>query len=200
MLVDIAFYVFSGIMTACALMVISARNPVHSVLFLIGAFFNAAGLFVLLGAEFLAMMLVVVYVGAVSILFLFVVMMLDIDAAVLKRGFTTYLPIGAVIGITLAVEIILAVLVFEEIPNIAAVQPTPAGVSNTEALGRILYTDYIFFFQTAGLVLLVAMIGAIVLTLRHRPGVRRQSISAQVSRDPNEAIEVVDVKPGEGVS
>ncbi len=200
MLVDIAFYVFSGIMTACALMVISARNPVHSVLFLVGAFFNAAGLFVLLGAEFLAMMLVVVYVGAVSILFLFVVMMLDIDLAVLKRRFTTYLPIGAVIGIALAAEIILAVRVSVEIPSIAAVQPTPAGISNTEALGRILYTDYVFFFQTAGLVLLVAMIGAIVLTLRHRPGVRRQSISAQVSRDPNEAIEVVDVKPGEGVS
>ncbi len=200
MLVDIAFYVFSVIMIACAAMVISARNPVHSVLFLVAAFFNAAGLFVLLGAEFLAMMLVVVYVGAVSILFLFVVMMLDIDAAVLKRGFATYLPIGAVVGIALVAEIILAVRVSSGLPDVTPMQPTPAGVSNTEALGRIIYTDYVFFFQTAGLVLLVAMIGAIVLTLRHRPGVRRQSISAQVSRDPKEAIEVIDVKPGEGVS
>jgi NADH-quinone oxidoreductase subunit J len=200
MLADIAFYAFSVIMIACALMVISARNPVHSVLFLVAAFFNAAGLFVLLGAEFLAMMLVVVYVGAVSILFLFVVMMLDIDAAVLKRGFTTYLPIGAVVGIALAAEVILAVRVSSDMPNVTPMYPTPAGVSNTEALGRILYTDYVFFFQTAGLVLLVAMIGAIVLTLRHRPGVRRQSISAQVSRDPKTAIETLDVKPGEGVS
>jgi len=146
------------------------------------------------------MMLVVVYVGAVSIIFLFVVMMLDIDASVLKRGFTTYLPIGAVVGIALAAEVILAVRVSSDMPDVPPMYPTPAGVSNTEALGRILYTDYVFFFQTAGLVLLVAMIGAIVLTLRHRPGVRRQSISAQVSRDPKEAIETLEVKPGEGVS
>ena len=150
MLVDIAFYVFSGIMTGCALMVISARNPVHSVLFLVGAFFNAAGLFILLGAEFLAMMLVVVYVGAVSILFLFVVMMLDIDVASLKRGFTSYWPIGAVIAIALFAEIILAVRISDAIPDVAAMQPIPEGVSNTEALGRIIYTDYVFFFQTAG--------------------------------------------------
>jgi len=200
MFTDIAFYVFSGIMIFCALMVISARNPVHSVLFLVAAFFNAAGLFLLLGAEFLAMMLVFVYVGAVLILFLFVVMMLDINIAVLRRGFTTYLPLGAIIGIVLVAEIILAVQVSEGTPGAAAMQPTPPGVSNTEALGRILYTDYVFFFQTAGLVLLVAMIGAIVLTLRHRPGVRRQSISAQISRDPKEAVEILDVKPGEGVS
>jgi NADH-quinone oxidoreductase subunit J len=200
MLIDIAFYLFSGIMIFCALMVISVRNPVHSVLFLVAAFFNAAGLFLLLGAEFLAMMLVVVYVGAVSILFLFVVMMLDINIAVLRQGFTTYLPLGAVIGIVLVAEIILALQVSEGSSGAAALQPTPAGVSNTEALGRILYTDYIFFFQTAGLVLLVAMIGAIVLTLRHRPGVRRQSISSQISRDPQEAVELIDVKPGEGVS
>ena len=146
------------------------------------------------------MMLVVVYVGAVSVLFLFVVMMLDIDMAVLRRGFTTYVPLGALIGIVLVAEIILAVQVSEGISAAAGIQPLPAGVSNTEALGRILYTDYVFFFQTAGLVLLVAMIGAIVLTLRHRPGVRRQSIAVQVSRDPKKAVEVVDVKPGEGVS
>ena len=200
MLVDIAFYVFSVIMVFCAVMVISARNPVHSVLFLVAVFFNAAGLFVLLGAEFIAMMLVVVYVGAVLILFLFVVMMLDIDMVRLKRGFTSYLPIGAVIGVALAAEIILAVRVSSGLPDVTPMQPTPAGVSNTEALGRILYTDYVFFIQIAGLVLLVAMIGAIVLTLRHRPGVRRQSISAQVSRDPKQAIEVVDVKEGKGVS
>jgi NADH-quinone oxidoreductase subunit J len=199
MLIDIAFYVFSGIMIFCALMVISVRNPVHSVLFLVAAFFNAAGLFLLLGAEFLAMMLVVVYVGAVSVLFLFVVMMLDIDIAVLRRGLTTHLPLGAVVGIVLVAEIILAVQISDG-ASVALMHPTPAGISNTEALGRILYTDYVFFFQTAGLVLLVAMIGAIVLTLRHRPGVRRQSISAQVSRDPKNAIETVEVKPGEGVS
>lgn len=200
MLIDVAFYVFSGIMIFCALMVISVRNPVHSVLFLVAAFFNAAGLFLLLGAEFLAMMLVVVYVGAVSVLFLFVVMMLDIDMAVLRRSFATHLPLGALVGIVLVAEIILAVQASEGGGTAAAMQPMPAGVSNTEALGRILYTDYVFFFQTAGLVLLVAMIGAIVLTLRHRPGVRRQSIAAQVSRDPRQAIETVDAKPGEGVS
>ena len=200
MLIDIAFYVFSGIMIFCALMVISVRNPVHSVLFLVAAFFNAAGLFLLLGAEFLAMMLVVVYVGAVSVLFLFVVMMLDIDMTVLRRGFTTYLPLGALVGIVLVAEIILAVQVSDGGAGAALMLPSPEGLSNTEALGRILYTDYIFFFQTAGLVLLVAMIGAIVLTLRHRPGVRRQSVAVQVSRDPKKAVEAVDVKPGEGVS
>ena len=158
-------------------MVIAARNPVHSVLFLILAFFNAAGLFVLLGAEFLAMILVVVYVGAVAVLFLFVVMMLDIDFAELKRGALQYLPFGALIGLILVAELVMAgsVWVLEArrhgAPRRSA---TPAGVTNTEALGRILYTDYVYYFQIAGLVLLVAMIGAIVLTLRHRPGVRRQ--------------------------
>ena len=200
MLAGIAFYVFSGVMILCALMVISARNPVHSVLFLIAAFFNAAALFLLLGAEFLAMILLVVYVGAVAVLFLFVVMMLDIDFASLRRGFMTYLPLGTVIGLALIAEIVLAVSVSGGGTAAAPAEPLPAGVSNTEALGRILYTDYIFFFQTAGLILLVAMIGAIVLTLRHRPGVKRQSISAQVGRDPKEAIAILDVKPGEGVS
>jgi NADH-quinone oxidoreductase subunit J len=202
MIADVAFYVFSGVMLLCALMVISARNPVHSVLFLIAAFFNAAALFLLVGAEFLAMILIVVYVGAVAVLFLFVVMMLDIDFVALRKGFMNYLPFGALIGLILLAELALAAgfWVFSGNTEGALAQPTPDGISNTEALGRILYTDYVFFFQTAGLVLLVAMIGAIVLTLRHRPGVRRQSISAQVNRDPAKAIENREVKPGEGVS
>jgi NADH-quinone oxidoreductase subunit J len=202
MIADIAFYLFSGVMLLCALMVIGARNPVHSVLFLIAAFFNAAALFLLLGAEFLAMILLVVYVGAVAVLFLFVVMMLDIDFAALRRGFMTYLPVGALVGLLLLSELALAMGAWISVGSAGGVraQPTPDGVTNTEALGRILYTDYVFFFQIAGLVLLVAMIGAIVLTLRHRPGVRRQSISAQVNRDPAKAIENLDVKPGEGVS
>src|ERR1017187_7949518 len=174
MLQAIAFYVFSAVMIASALMVIGARNPVHSVLFLILAFVNAAALFVLLGAEFLAMILVVVYVGAVAVLFLFVVMMLDIDFLALRRGFMEYLPLGALIGLVLMSELLIALgaWVFGSAVPAARSNPVLANVSNTEALGRILYTDYIFYFQTAGLILLVAMIGAIVLTLRHRPGVQ----------------------------
>jgi NADH-quinone oxidoreductase subunit J len=200
MLQGLAFYVFSAVIIASALMVISARNPVHSVLFLILAFFNAAALFVLLGAEFLAMILVVVYVGAVAVLFLFVVMMLDIDFVALRSGFMQYLPLGTVLGLVLFGEFLVAVGAWtfaEGAPAVRAV-PLPEGVSNTEALGRVLYTDYIFAFQTAGMVLLVAMIGAIVLTLRHRPGVKRQSISRQVAREPKAAVELVDVKPGQG--
>jgi NADH-quinone oxidoreductase subunit J len=199
MLAGLAFYVFSAVMIACALMVVAARNPVHSVLFLILAFFNAAALFVLLGAEFLAMILVVVYVGAVAVLFLFVVMMLDVDFVRLRSGFMTYLPLGALIGLVLLAElgIVVGGWAFSGGRELL-VHPTPEGVSNTAALGRILYTDYIFYFQTAGMVLLVAMIGAIVLTLRHRPGVRRQSISAQVSRTVEGSIEMRDVKPGQG--
>ena len=200
MLQGIAFYVFSAVIIASALMVISARNPVHSVLFLILAFFNAAALFVLLGAEFLAMILVVVYVGAVAVLFLFVVMMLDIDFVALRSGFMNYLPLGTVLGLVLFSEFLVAVGAWtfaEGAPAVRAV-PLPQGVSNTEAIGRVLYTDYIFYFQTAGMILLVAMIGAIVLTLRHRPGVKRQSISRQVARERASAIEVVDVKPGQG--
>jgi NADH-quinone oxidoreductase subunit J len=200
MLQAIAFYVFSAVMIGSALMVITARNPVHSVLFLILAFFNAAALFVLLGAEFLAMILIVVYVGAVAVLFLFVVMMLDIDFVALRRGFMEYLPLGALIGLVLMSEllIVLGAWVFgSEVPG-ARSNPLPAGVSNTEALGRILYTDYVFYFQTAGLILLVAMIGAIVLTLRHRPGVKRQSIGRQVAREAADAMELRDVKPGQG--
>ena len=200
MLQGIAFYVFSAVIIASSLMVISARNPVHSVLFLILAFFNAAALFVLLGAEFLAMILVIVYVGAVAVLFLFVVMMLDIDFTALRSGFMNYLPLGTVLGLVLFSEFLVAVGAWtfaEGAPAVRAV-PLPQGVSNTEALGRILYTDYIFYFQTAGMILLVAMIGAIVLTLRHRPGVRRQSISRQVARNPASASELIDVKPGQG--
>jgi NADH-quinone oxidoreductase subunit J len=201
MIAAIAFYLFSAILIAAAIMVIAARNPVHSVLFLILAFFNAAALFVLLGAEFIAMILVIVYVGAVAVLFLFVVMMLDVDFAELKKGALQYLPVGGLIGLILAFELVLVGSVWAFAPNApqALASATPAHMSNTEALGRILYTDYVFYFQIAGLVLLVAMIGAIVLTLRRRPGVRRQSIAQQNARDPAQAMEVVDIKPGQGV-
>jgi NADH-quinone oxidoreductase subunit J len=200
MLIALAFYLFSALLIASSFMVIAARNPVHSVLFLILAFFNAAGLFVLLSAEFLAMILVVVYVGAVAVLFLFVVMMLDIDFAELKRGILQYLPLGALIGLILALELGFVGLLWTVAPaavNVRAMT-TPARVSNTAALGHVIYTDYIYYFQLAGLILLVAMIGAIVLTLRHRPGVRRQSIRAQVSRTAAQSMTVLDVKPGQG--
>ena len=200
MLQAVAFYFFSAVMLASAFMVIAARNPVHSVLFLILAFFNAAGLFVLLGAEFLAMILVVVYVGAVAVLFLFVVMMLDIDFAEMKRGAQQYVVVGAGVGIVLMLELIgsASLWKFSAAAPRSVSYPTPVGLSNTEALGRILYTDYIYYFQIAGLVLLVAMIGAIVLTLRHRPGVRRQSIGMQNARVAADSMTVVDVKPGQG--
>jgi NADH-quinone oxidoreductase subunit J len=196
----IAFYFFSAILIASAVMVIAARNPVHSVLFLILSFFNAAGLFVLLGAEFLAMILIVVYVGAVAVLFLFVVMMLDIDFAELKRGSLQYLPFGVLIGLVLVAELVMAGSVWVLKPALitAKAHVTPAGITNTEALGRILYTDYVYYFQIAGLVLLVAMIGAIVLTLRSRPGVRRQIIAVQNARTAAMAVDMHDLKPGEG--
>ena len=198
---EIAFYAFSTIMILAALAVIVARNPVHSVFFLILTFFNAAALFVILGAEFLAMILVVVYVGAVAVLFLFVVMMLDIDFAELKRGTLQLLPVGGGVGVILAAELIALLGINWHIAPSAhshLALATPSGVSNTAAIGRVLYTDYIYYFQIAGLVLLVAMIGAIVLTLRHRPGVRRQSISRQNARTPQMAVELVDLKPGQG--
>ena len=200
MLQVIAFYLFSCVMLASAFMVVAARNPVHSVLFLILAFFNAAGLFVLLGAEFLAMILVVVYVGAVAVLFLFVVMMLDIDFAELKRGAQQYVLVGAGVGIVLLLELIGCASLWKFARGSAQslAHPVPLGISNTEALGRILYTDYIYYFQIAGLVLLVAMIGAIVLTLRHRPGVRRQNIASQNARVMSDSMTIVDVKPGQG--
>jgi NADH-quinone oxidoreductase subunit J len=199
MLQAIAFYLFSTVMVGAAFLVIAARNPVHSVLFLILAFFNAAALFVLLGAEFLAMILVVVYVGAVAVLFLFVVMMLDIDFAELRQGFMSYLPLGGLVALVFLAELVIVVggWLFGGRERLAA--PISETVPNTTALGSILYTDYIFYFQTAGLILLVAMIGAIVLTLREREGVKRQSITRQVGRDPKQAIAVVDAKPGQGV-
>lgn len=197
----IFFYLFSGITIASALMVISSRNPVHSVLFLILAFFNAAGLFVMLGAEFLAMMLVVVYVGAVAVLFLFVVMMLDVDFTELRQGFLQYLPVGGLIGVVLLAELLIVLSGWAFAPNVAGnpVQPIPdmAQISNTEAIGRLLYTHYIFFFQIAGFVLLVAMIGAIVLTLRHKPRVKRQNIADQVAR--TQIVELHSVEPGKGI-
>ena len=199
MLEAIAFYLFATVLLVSAVAVIAARNPVHSVLFLILAFFNAAGLFVLLGAEFLGMILVVVYVGAVAVLFLFVVMMLDIDFSELKRGALQYLPFGALIGLVLAAELVMAGGAWHLAPGIAAKAHTlPAGISNTEALGRVLYTDYVYYFQIAGLVLLVAMIGAIVLTLRSRPGVRRQVISVQNARTAAMAVDMIDLKPDQG--
>lgn len=197
------FYLFAGVTVGSGVMVISARNPVHSVLFLILAFFNAAGLFVLMGAEFLAMILVIVYVGAVAVLFLFVVMMLDIDFIRLREGFMQYLPVGALVGLVLLAELALVIggsfFGSEEggaraVPGLAATD-----ISNTEALGRLLYTEYFYAFQAAGLVLLVAMVGAIVLTHRHRTGVRRQNIGDQLARRPADTVEVVKIPSGSGV-
>jgi NADH-quinone oxidoreductase subunit J len=197
---SLAFYLFAAITLASGVMVIASRNPVHSVLFLILAFFNSAGLFILIGAEFLAMILIVVYVGAVAVLFLFVVMMLDINFSELRGRFTTYLPIGGFIGLILVAELLLVVGAWAIAPTApqAAAAPTPGSVTNTHALGQVLYTDYFYLFQTAGLILLVAMVGAIVLTLRRRD-VRRQSIARQVSRRAAETLEVKDVPTGSGV-
>ena len=196
------FYIFAAITIASAVMVISARNPVHSVLFLILAFVNAAGLFVLMGAEFLAMILIVVYVGAVAVLFLFVVMMLDVDFAELREGFLSYLPVGALVGAVLLAELLLVVGAWAIAPDVVkgVAAPIPSGVSNTEALGLVLYTRYVYFFETAGVILLVAMIGAIVLTLHHKPQVKRQNIADQVARNRATAVEIVKVKSGQGLS
>ena len=197
------FYLFAGTCVAAAVMVIASRNPVHSVLFLILAFVNAAGLFVLLGAEFLAMILIIVYVGAVMVLFLFVVMMLDVDFAQLRQGFLQYLPVGLLIGLIVLVELLLVVFTWSIGPSIqqsiASPIPPLANMSNTEALGHVLYTRYIYFFQAAGMVLLVAMIGAIVLTLHHKPNVKRQSIARQNARSKAASIEIVKVLPGQGL-
>ncbi len=199
----LAFYLFAAVTLASAVMVISARNPVHSVLFLILAFFNAAALFVLMGAEFLAMILVVVYVGAVAVLFLFVVMMLDINFVALREGFLQYLPVGGLIGLILLVELILVVAAWSVAPDATAVAslpiPPPDEVDNTKAIGKVLYTKYIYLFQASGLVLLIAMVGAIVLTLRQREGVRRQSISRQIGRRREEGVELKDMPSGSGV-
>jgi NADH-quinone oxidoreductase subunit J len=195
----IAFYVLATIAVAAALSVVFARNPVHSVLFLILTFFTTAGLFVLMGAEFLAMLLVVVYVGAVAVLFLFVVMMLDVNFAELKQGFQNYLPLGGLI----------AVILFFELLLIASAWVVPGGLgekpvlgfsdNNARALGEVIYTQHLLLFQLSGLVLFVAMIGAVVLTLRHRPGVKRQSVTAQVGRTRKQASELKDVRPGQGL-
>ncbi|MEM1401067.1 MAG: NADH-quinone oxidoreductase subunit J [Pseudomonadota bacterium] len=198
-----AFYIFSAITIASGVMVISAKNPVHSVLFLILAFFNAAGLFVLLGAEFLAMLLVVVYVGAVAVLFLFVVMMLDINFAELREGFLQYLPVGALIGLILLVELIFVFGAWAVAPNaVATIQvpaPEPAVTDNVRAIGQVLYTNYFYLFQVSGLILLVAMIGAIVLTLRVRQGVRKQDIGVQNTRPREQVVAIRKVTSGEGV-
>jgi NADH-quinone oxidoreductase subunit J len=200
----IFFYLFAGMTVASAVMVISSRNPVHSVLFLILAFVNAAGLFVLLGAEFLAMILIVVYVGAVAVLFLFVVMMLDVDFAELRQGFLNYLPVGALVGVVMLAELLVVLGAWVIAPEVAKAITAPilpiSEVSNTQALGLVLYTRYVYFFQAAGLILLVAMVGAIVLTLQHKPSVKRQNIANQNARGRATAIEVVQVKSGQGLS
>ncbi len=201
---SLAFYLFATIAVISALNVIFQRNPVHSVLWLILTFFNAAGLFVLLGAEFVAMILVVVYVGAVAVLFLFVVMMLDINITVIREGFLKYLPVGALVGVILLAELAVVFAGWTMAPGAEALRtaPTPdmSEISNVEALGAIMYTDYVYLFQAAGLVLLVAMIGAIVLTLRRRPGVRKQNISDQVKRTAKDTVTLVQAPSGKGLS
>jgi len=199
MIAAAAFYLFAAILIASAVMVVTARNPVHSVLFLILAFFNAAALFLIAGAEFLAMILVIVYVGAVAVLFLFVVMMLDIDFARLREGFQRYAPFGAVVGGILFLELLLVLGAWSFADQVGELRlaPSPGGaVTNTEALGRLIYTDYVYLFQAAGLILLVAMIGAIVLTLRDRPGTRRQDIGAQIARTGSISLEKVPTGAG----
>ena len=200
----LAFYLFASVAILAGVMVISARNPVHSVLYLILAFFNAAGLFVLMGAEFLAMILVVVYVGAVAVMFMFVVMMLDINFAELRQGFLRYAPIGAVVGLILLAELLIILGGWTLSPTAQtaeAIAATPAitDVTNTHALGQLIYTHYIYLFQIAGLILLIAMIGAIVLTHRRRPGIRRQDISRQVARRPADTIEIRKIPSGKGI-
>ena len=196
-----AFYVFAAILLGSAVGVVSSRNPVHSVLFLILAFFNAAALFLIAGAEFLALILVIVYVGAVAVLFLFVVMMLDINFAELRGGYQKYAPVGAAVGVVLLAELALVLGAWQVSPGANALRnaPIPNDATNTVALGRVLYTDYILLFQTAGLVLLVAMIGAIVLTLRGRQQSRRQNVDAQHARMPAQTLVLMDVRSGAGV-
>ncbi|WP_421729038.1 NADH-quinone oxidoreductase subunit J [Brevundimonas sp.] len=203
MLQGIAFYLLAVVAVVSGLLVVTARNPVHSVLFLILTFFTSAGLFVMLGAEFLAMLLVVVYVGAVAVLFLFVVMMLDVDFVRLREGYARYLPLAAIVALVLLVEMILITVTVVSggaaADATAPVAATP-DASNIETIGRVLYTDYVYFFQASGIVLLIAMIGAIVLTLRHKPGVRRQKIHDQVTRNAKTAIEIKSVQTGAGIS
>ncbi|WP_290748664.1 NADH-quinone oxidoreductase subunit J [Henriciella sp.] len=193
----IAFYILAAIVTFSAIAVIAAKNPVHSVLWLITAFFTSAGLLVLIGAEFLAMLLVVVYVGAVAVLFLFVVMMLDVDFVELKQGFLSYLPFGALVGIAFIAEIALAT--FARGSDMAELNPSPGAETNAEAIGQVMYTEYLLLFQLSGIVLLVAMIGAIVLTLRHKPHVKRQNIAKQTARTRKDATRRIDVESGKGL-
>jgi NADH-quinone oxidoreductase subunit J len=203
MLQGIAFYLLSAVAVGSGLLVVTARNPVHSVLWLILAFFSSAGLFVLLGAEFLAMLLVVVYVGAVAVLFLFVVMMLDVDFVRLREGYANYLPLAAIVaGVLLAEMVMISIVVVQGGAAADAVAPAVAGpdVSNVEAIGRVLYTDYVYIFQAAGIVLLIAMIGAIILTLRKRPSVRRQDPAEQTNRDRKTSVEVKGVATGVGLT
>ncbi len=200
MIVTAAFYLFSAILLGSAAAVVTSRNPVHSVLFLILAFFNAAALFLIAGAEFLAMILVIVYVGAVAVLFLFVVMMLDVNFGQLREGYQRYLPVGAAVGAVLFGELLLVLGGWKFAPQASALRlsSTPSGVSNTQALGRLIYTDYIFLFQIAGLILMVAMIGAIVLTHRERTTSRRQNIARQNARQVSDTLEIMPVKFGAG--
>jgi NADH-quinone oxidoreductase subunit J len=195
------FYILSFVMIVSALVVISARNPVHSIMFLILAFFNAAGLFLILGAEFISMLMIIVYVGAVAVLFLFVVMMLDIDLETLKRGFVKYYIAGIGVAAVMLTELIMVIRISNNLSSMQApvISPTPENVTNTKALGMILYTDYIYPFQISGLILLVAMIGAIVLAHRTRPGVRKQNINAQNSRKRSDSVELVKVQSRKGV-
>ena len=208
---DFAFYVFAGVAVLSAVMVVSSKNPVHSVLFLISTFIAAAGLFVLMGAEYLAMLLIVVYVGAVAVLFLFVVMMLDVNFVEMKQGFLQYLPIGGALALVVVFELILVVSVwaFPSDAELARAHPAPTAAEtglnpdapgNIESLGLILYTDYVHYFQIAGIVLLVAMVGAIILTFRTREGVKKQDPASQVARRREEGVELVDVKSGQGLS
>ena len=201
MIAAIFFYLFAALCVASAAMVIAAKNPVHSVLYLIFAFVNASGLFILMGAEFLAMILIVVYVGAVAVLFLFVIMMLDVDFLELREGFIEYLPVGLVIGGIFLFELLLTVGFWVINPGVAKTitAAIPTNVSNTEALGLVLYTKYIHYFQLSGMVLLVAMIGAIVLTLRHKASVKRQDINVQNARTPEIAMAIRKVAPGQGL-
>ena len=198
---DFTFYVFAIVVVTAGLLTVVSRNPVHSVLWLILAFLSSAGLFVLLGAEFVAMLLIIVYVGAVAVLFLFVVMMLDVDFAELKAEMAKYMPLAILIGIVLLMQLglVFGTWAYSDGAQGARAAIAPADVHNTAALGRLLYDDYILLFQLAGLILLVAMIGAIVLTLRHRTDIKRQDVLAQMYRDPAKAMEVHDVKPGQGL-
>ena len=203
MLQGIAFYLMAAVAVVSALLVVTARNPVHSVLWLILAFFSSAGLFVLMGAEFLAMLLVVVYVGAVAVLFLFVVMMLDVDFVKLREGYARYLPVAMIVAGVLLAEMVMITLTVVQggaASDATAPMAPTADASNVEAIGRVLYTDYVYFFQAAGIVLLIAMIGAITLTLRHKPGIKRQNIDKQVGRLRKAAVEVKAAPTGQGLS